>query len=673
MLVLAAASVADPRAAEDPATLLRDVRARLDANDFRRAATLLEPLVSGELADHALYLRAGALREVGDMEGALAATDRALAADPPSELRARIHRERFLLASARSDWLAAYREQRSAWESARNPELSADLALELARAFESAGLPGDALAAYETVWRRWPLSRAAAPAWDRSHYLAAAVGAPPRDADVLLERADRLREAFRCEPALLLYDELGAATPPSPEFARKVAIGRAHCLFQRRRYTEAESAFRALATGKRPDPELRLMAARSRARRGDPEGAAADLEALAKRGDAALRARVESLLAVLVEDSDPARQKKLLRRVEKQTAEPGLASTARWRLAWDELRAGHPVAAEPRLRKLAQGPDSDVEVQRARYWHAQTLLPAKPEEGRALLRGLADGVPLSYYGLLAAEQLSIEPPVSRALLGERNGAATSRAVERARTLAEGAFPELARDELASRIYAGVSGGEERVAIAKLLHDLGEHHRSVRLLVDGFGDALERGVDPAWRDLWELAWPRAFADAVDDAVREFDGDPALVWAVMREESTYRPEVESPVGARGLMQMIEPTALRISRTLGEDPFSADSLFQPRTSVRFGTYYLQQLLGEFRGSQPLAIAAYNAGPEAVVQWLGRDGELAKDSFVESVRYDETRRYLRRVLRSYRVYQLLYGVSAAEPPPQPRLGARR
>jgi soluble lytic murein transglycosylase len=123
----------------------------------------------------------------------------------------------------------------------------------------------------------------------------------------------------------------------------------------------------------------------------------------------------------------------------------------------------------------------------------------------------------------------------------------------------------------------------------------------------------------------------------------------------------------------MQMIEPTALRISRTLGEDPFSADSLFQPRTSVRFGTYYLQQLLGEFRGSQPLAIAAYNAGPEAVVQWLGRDGELAKDRFVESVRYDETRRYLRRVLRSYRVYQLLYGVSAAEPPPQPRLGARR
>ncbi len=648
------------------------MRARLDANDPARAATLLEPLVAGELADYALYLRARSLREAGDPEAALVATDRALAADPPSELRARIHRERFVLALARADMLPAYREQRSAWENARDPGFAADLALELARAFESENLPGDALGAYETVWRRWPLTTAAAGAWERGRYLAEALGAPPTDPALLLERANRLREAFRCEPALELYDEL-VALPLAAELARRVAIGRAHCLFQRRRYAEAETAFAKLASGKPPDPELRVLAARSRARRGDAQGAAVELEAIAKRGDPALRARVDYLLAVLVEERDPAQSRKRLRRVEKQSAEPALASTARWRLAWDDLRAGKNADAEPRLAKLTSGPDTDIEVQRARYWRAQALAATRPEEGRAQLRELADAVPLSYYGLLAAERLDIEPPVAREVLGERTGSPASRTLTRARTLAAGGFPDLARVEVASRVFEGVPGREERVAIAKLLQDFGEHHKSVRLLVDGFGDTLDRGVDPAWRDLWELAWPRAFADVVDDAVAEFDGDPALVWAVMREESTYRPEVESPVGARGLMQMIEPTAARISRTLGEDPFSADRLFEPRVNVRFGTYYLQQLLGEFEGKQPLAIAAYNAGPEAVVQWIGEDGELAKDSFVESVRYDETRRYVRRVLRSYRVYRLLYGPAQAEAAAQPRLRARR
>jgi soluble lytic murein transglycosylase len=672
LLALAPRATGDARA-PDAASLLRDVRARLDASDPVRAATLLEPLVGGELADHALYLRARALREAGDAEGALAATDRALQSDPPSELRARIHRERFALAVAREDLLPAYREQRSAWENSRDPERAAELALELARAFETAGLPGDALTAYATVWRRWPLTRAAGPAWERGRYLAAAVGAPPTDPEALADRADRLREAFRCEPALELYDELVAAPPAEPKLALRIAVGRAHCLFQRRRYPEAETAFGALAAAKTEDLELRLMAARSRARRGDGDGAVADLEKLRRRGDAGLRARVDFLLAVLADDRDPARSRKLLERLEKQRAEPALAATARWRLAWEDLRANRYAEAERRLQALSKGPDTDIEVQRARYWHAQTRSASNAEEGRAILRDLADAVPLSYYGLLAADELAIEPPISREVLGERAGNPESRTLSRARTLASGAFPDLARDELSSRLYEGVSGREERIAIAKLLHELGDHHASVRVLVDGFGDTLDRGVDPAWRDLWELAWPRAFEDVVDDAAREFDADPALVWAVMREESTYRPEVESPVGARGLMQMIEPTAARISRTLGLDPFTADRLFEPRVNVRFGTYYLTQLLAEFRGRQPLAIAAYNAGPEAVVQWIGKDGELSADSFVESVRYDETRRYVRRVLRSYRVYRLLYGAQSPEPAAQPRLGARR
>ncbi len=74
------------------------------------------------------------------------------------------------------------------------------------------------------------------------------------------------------------------------------------------------------------------------------------------------------------------------------------------------------------------------------------------------------------------------------------------------------------------------------------------------------------------------------------------------------------------------------------------------------------MKDLKGRFSGSAPLAIAAYNAGPEIVTQWQLRTGDESQDVFVESVPYGETRRYLRKVLRSYHVYRLLYGATQPE-----------
>jgi soluble lytic murein transglycosylase len=111
----------------------------------------------------------------------------------------------------------------------------------------------------------------------------------------------------------------------------------------------------------------------------------------------------------------------------------------------------------------------------------------------------------------------------------------------------------------------------------------------------------------------------------------------------------------------MQIIPPTGSRIATSLGIPGFEPQSLFDPDQNIRFGTWYLKDLLRQFDGSRPLAIAAYNAGPEIVQTWLARNGPLPTDAFVDSVPYNETRRYLRKVLRSYHVYRLLYGRQAA------------
>ena len=103
---------------------------------------------------------------------------------------------------------------------------------------------------------------------------------------------------------------------------------------------------------------------------------------------------------------------------------------------------------------------------------------------------------------------------------------------------------------------------------------------------------------------------------------------------------------------------------------DQYGPGGLFNRETNIRCGTYNLRHRWSRCDGSSPLAIAAYNAGPDIVSSWRTRDGPLAHDVFVESVPYGETRRYLRRVLRSYHVYRLLYGPS--EPPGSPQSQTR-
>ena len=125
--------------------------------------------------------------------------------------------------------------------------------------------------------------------------------------------------------------------------------------------------------------------------------------------------------------------------------------------------------------------------------------------------------------------------------------------------------------------------------------------------------------------------------------------------MREESSYRPEVVSVSGARGLLQLMPDTAARVARDVSLDPFEPDDLFTPAVNIELGSAYLAQLLARFNGNAAAAIGSYNAGPEAVARWRPGDG-TPEDVWVEEIPYDQTRAYVKRVLRSLHVYRVLY-----------------
>jgi len=130
---------------------------------------------------------------------------------------------------------------------------------------------------------------------------------------------------------------------------------------------------------------------------------------------------------------------------------------------------------------------------------------------------------------------------------------------------------------------------------------------------------------------------------------------LIYAIMREESAFDPDAESPADAYGLMQLIVPTAKSMARPLGL-PSDPSSLKRPSVNVALGSSVLKQYASAFPENALLAIPAYNAGPGNPKRWLRERPHADFDLWVELIPFLETRRYTKRVLASRAAYAFLY-----------------
>ena len=149
-------------------------------------------------------------------------------------------------------------------------------------------------------------------------------------------------------------------------------------------------------------------------------------------------------------------------------------------------------------------------------------------------------------------------------------------------------------------------------------------------------------------------PRAYADQVERAARKHGVDPNLMFAVMRVESIYNRRIISSAGAIGLMQIMPNTGRRIAAALGVQGFEVSDLLDPRVNLDFSAWYLASLIKRFGGRLPLAIASYNGGPHNVRLWMRQSQpEIPLDAFLERIPFDQTHRYVRRVLTHYAAYR--------------------
>lgn len=152
------------------------------------------------------------------------------------------------------------------------------------------------------------------------------------------------------------------------------------------------------------------------------------------------------------------------------------------------------------------------------------------------------------------------------------------------------------------------------------------------------------------------YPLDYKDMIVSCAQEYDLDPNLVCAVIATESRFSPEANSSRGAVGLMQIMPETGEWIAQKLKLEDYSQESLVDPETNIRMGTWYLHFLSERFEGDA--VIAAYNAGHGSVESWLG-DAQYSSDGkILETIPYEETRDYVKKVNFAYEIYKIFYQV---------------
>jgi len=161
-----------------------------------------------------------------------------------------------------------------------------------------------------------------------------------------------------------------------------------------------------------------------------------------------------------------------------------------------------------------------------------------------------------------------------------------------------------------------------------------------------------------KNFWKNFYPLAYAKAIHDNAKIFNVDPYFVKGLIRQESLFNSQVQSRAGAIGLMQIMPETGrVLYANSKNSEPFNTTILFNPETNIQLGIQYIDQLNKRFKKNRTHILISYNAGPHNLKKWLKRFRHLQDpDVFIESIPYPETRKYVKKVLRNYGIYQSLY-----------------
>jgi len=401
-------------------------------------------------------------------------------------------------------------------------------------------------------------------------------------------------------------------------------------------------------------PRLKLEQARLYVRAKDLGRALTGLEAVAGTGAEADKAEALYLKALVLEDlnRDP-EAITAYRAVVAQFPTREAAAASLWRLGWLAYGKRDAQGAQKSWARLAALPSAGAYRMPALYWTGRAREQAGGGEAAELYNQILSEAPRSYYGMLAAGRLGRAreggvagqialPPEPRDALTDDSGLARVVLLRRINLI------DAAASELEDAVQGAASDPVRLYGMAGVYVEAERYHMALRIMRRHFQTLASTGDPTLPRAFWEMFYPYAWRDEMREAAQRRGIDPYLVAAVVREESSYYPRATSPVGARGLMQLMPATA-RLMAPTGD-------LEDPGFNIELGTRFLAGLMREFNDPR-LALAAYNAGPNRVRQWLSTRRSDDIEAFVEQIPFDETRLYVKKVVLSWDEYRRIYG----------------
>ena len=312
----------------------------------------------------------------------------------------------------------------------------------------------------------------------------------------------------------------------------------------------------------------------------------------------------------------------------------------RWALAeqdWPALAANLPLLSEEARQKGAW-----------RYWQARSYAQAGDDvASRQLLEELAGE--RDYYGFLAADRLRRPYAFNyKPLVLQSAGTAPLHQLPAVQRIGELNFHREQRNAHSEwfKVLQDTQEPARQQALAQLAAEQGWHRMAI--------DAASRAK--AW-DALDVRFPTPYEDTFQQYATLQQVPHTELMAIARRESAFFPEARSPVGARGLMQIMPATGQAVASKIGK-AHNREELYQVEHNILLGSAYYRQLLDRFNGNRIFALAAYNAGPHRVDRWRNTSGDqVPVDIWVETIPYRETRNYVQAVLSYNVVFQYRLG----------------
>ncbi|MBQ7221386.1 MAG: transglycosylase SLT domain-containing protein [Synergistaceae bacterium] len=360
------------------------------------------------------------------------------------------------------------------------------------------------------------------------------------------------------------------------------------------------------------------------------------LERIARDRRGNTQARALQALVNLYGKGNPAKRDAYEAQILRSFPNSNQAFNVLWARAWRNIDAGN-FAEAVRLFRQCDAPGVAA-YKRARilYWleYAQRRA-GQTNEANATLSLLKRKYPLTIYGLLSGAEIRI--------VNGTNPNLTLKPTELEEFgFISNAYVKLSRPKASTReLYKAIHlsrwlGLEESYSNAKRMENLMTSSPTV------------------YRQDLEALYPRPYKAVVDAAAKQYGTEANFVWAIMRQESAFKPEARSYVGAAGLMQFMPTTAREEAKRAG---LSHYDLYNPNDSIRLGASHLATL-GKSFARPEYVMAAYNAGPGNTRKWLKDGGDrmdLAR--WIENIPFTETNGYVQRVSANLEIYRRLYG----------------